>query len=419
MRLLLAPQRRVPLVLLRLILPAGAENDSADSAGLAALTAALLDEGTKSRTSFEIAAAAERLGGYLTTGAGWNSASAEVSLLAHDLPVGIELLADVAIRPTFPEHEVGRLKEQTIGQIRRRRMQPAIAARETFDKALYGTMPYARPLTGSEDSVRQITRDQIVDLFRLRVVPGGATLVAVGDIDADSCTQVIESVFGEWHGRAPAPQPMISPQTATGPRVVLVDRPEAPQSEICIGHAGLPRKDPDFLTFSVLNTLLGGKFTSRINLNLRERHGFTYGAHSQISARRGPGPFVVTAAVDNESVVAAVREVLHEIGRLREERVTGSELRETVDYMIGSFPYSCETLGGVAARLGNIAIHDLPDDYYRSLPEALRAISATSLQRCARAHLHPESALVVVAGPAGEIAGPIEKIAPPELAGSC
>jgi zinc protease len=374
----------------------------------------MLDEGTSRRTSVELAATAERLGGYLSTSAGWSSARVESSLLSRDLELGLNLLADVTMDPTFPETEIERLKLQTQTHLQRRRMQPAAAAEDAFARALYTTGPYSLPLLGTEESVGRIDRDQIVAFHQARINPRGSTLIVCGDVRRSELERAINEAFGGWQGSPAEPEIIESPELPGAPRVVLVDRPDAPQSEIYVGHVGLRRSDPDVLVASVMNSLLGGKFTSRINLNLRERHGFTYGAHSYFTKRRGPGPFAVTAAVDNESAPAAIREVLFELERLRNEDVSSEELEETIDYLIGSYPYSYETLAGVVSRLHELAVHELPADYYIQLPRALAVVETGAVRRCAQAHIHPERALIVVVGPADELEKPLSEIGPVE-----
>jgi zinc protease len=408
----MVPDTRVPVVLLRLIMPAGAENDPADAPGLSALTASMLDEGTSRRSSVELAEAAERLGGYLSTAAAWDSSHAETSLLTPDLALGLDLISDVVMDPTFPGAEVERLKLQTQAHLRRRSMQPAAIASDAFALALYGTGPYSRPLLGTEASVENMERDHLVEFHSKRSSPDGAALIVAGSFSTPQIEDTIERTLGSWNGKRPTPALLPDPQSHPGLRIVLVDRPDAPQSEICLGHVGLRRGDPDFIPATVMNSLLGGKFTSRINLNLRERHGFTYGAHSYLARRHGPGPFTITAAVENEAVAQAIREVLHELNRLQQEPVPPAELEETVDYLIGSFPYSCETLSGVVNRLHSLVVHDFPEDYYEGLPEALATVTSEDIGRCARAHLHPETALIVVVGPAAQIEEPLADIAP-------
>ncbi|MDH3254434.1 MAG: insulinase family protein, partial [Acidobacteriota bacterium] len=193
--------------------------------------------------------------------------------------------------------------------------------------------------------------------------------------------------------------------------LLLIDRPEAPQSELCLGHLGLPRNHADYSLAAVANALLGGKFTSRINLKLREEHACTYGAHSSFAKRRGAGPFTVTAAIDNDAVPLAIREVLRELDRLRQETVPEDELAETIDYLIGSFPYSCETLAGIVHRLSDLAIFQLPKTYYDELPAALAAVTPDEIMRCARQHIHPHRAVIVVAGPADSLTNQLADIA--------
>jgi zinc protease len=198
-------------------------------------------------------------------------------------------------------------------------------------------------------------------------------------------------------------------------RVIVVDRPGAAQTELRVGHVGVPRGHSDRAGLGFLNAILGGKFTSRINLNLRERLGITYGAHSRFVDRRSAGPFVVSCALSNEAVGLGAREILGELTRLREEPIADREIEETRSYLLGVFPYGLQTVEGLAARLRDIAIHDLPLDHTERVIDTYRAIDGTELTRLARAHLAPRSSLVVAAGPADVIAPQLEAIAPPRI----
>lgn len=411
-----------PLVTLRLLLPAGGEHSPEERPGLAALTATLLDEGTSSRSSLDLAATTESLGGFLSSGADWDSARVDIEVFDRDLELGIDILADVAKAAAFPSVEVDRLKHQTIAHLRRRNVQPATMARDVFAHALYGRSVYGWPLLGVEESIAACSRKSVVDFYRQRGRPRGSTLIAVGDVGPDRLRQLVERSFASWASAGPVSpaEKRLAPPSGT-PRILLVDRPGAPQTEICVGHVGIPRVDPDWLTASVLNALLGGKFTSRLNLALRERLGLTYGVSSYFAKRRGAGPFAVVAAVDNQGVGRAVREIRTEIDRLRQQLVAREELRETVDYLVGIFPYTCETNVGIADRLRDLALYDLGLDYFARLPQALKSLSPGDLLACARRLLRPSELVVSAAGPAellnAELAplGAVELAEPPRL----
>ncbi|HEX6199513.1 MAG TPA: pitrilysin family protein, partial [Thermoanaerobaculia bacterium] len=282
---LAAPVPRAPLVDLSLVLPAGGRFDPPGAAGLATLVSALLDEGTEERSALEIAAAVERLGGRLETGADWNVATVSVRLLAEYLEEGLRLLAELLLRPTFPADEVERTRRHRLTDLLRRLDQPGVVASDHFSALVYGGTVYGRPLVGVPEDVRAVDRETIVRFYRRHYGAGSAVLIGVGELDPERFTALAREVFG---GAAPGERvtaPEIEPPAAAGRRVRIVDRPAGAQSELRIGHAGVPRSHPDWTALAVLDTLLGGKFTSRLNLNLRERHGFTYGVSCRFVPR--------------------------------------------------------------------------------------------------------------------------------------
>ncbi len=398
-----APTAPAPLAYLHLVTPGGGRFDPPGRAGLASLAAGLLDEGTRSMTSSEIARRTERLGGSLSTGADWDVAIVAAGLLAPHVDAGLELVAEVAAAPTFPGDEVERLRRRTLAELKRRWALPGWLADRRLAETVYGSRVYGAPLLGSEESVAAISGAEIGEFYDGRTAAGGWTLVAAGGIDPRRLAARVEELLPEAVPAAAPASPDLSPPPAGGRRVVLVDRPGAAQTELRIGHAGIARTHPDYLVANVLNTLLGGKFTSRINLNLRERHGYTYGAYSHFSKRLGPGLFVVGAAVANEAAAAAAGEILGEMERVRAEPVPRDELEETLAYLLGVFPYTVQTPLGVAARLIDLAVYSLPDDHYDTLPAALARIGPEDLQRVARERLSPDSAAIVAAGPAAEL----------------
>jgi zinc protease len=389
----------VPLVSLELVTPAGGQHDPPGRHGLSTLTAGLIDEGTARGGALEIAARVERLGGYLASGADWDSSYLAAGVLSRNLPAALELLAEVATSPTFPPEELERLRRQRLAELLRRRHDPAILADERVTEEIFRGTVYGRSLLGDEDSVAAIARDDVVAYYRRHYGLHDAALVAVGDLDPEALVAAAERIFGGGGPPAPPP-PEVRPAPLPGVAVHVVDRPGAAQTELRLGHAGVPRRHPDYSPLVVLNTLLGGQFTSRININLRERHGYTYGAHSRFVGRQGPGPFLVSAAVATEATGAAAREVLGELARLREEPVEPVELAETRDYLIGVFPYTVQTIGDLAKRLEMLATYDLPDDYFERYIERVRAVTVEEVQRLARRHLHPDRIAVVAVGPA-------------------
>jgi zinc protease len=403
----------LPLVSLELITPAGAQYEPEGSAGTATLTAGLLDEGTARRSALEIAATAERLGGYLITGADWDVGYLSTGLLASHRREGLELLAEIATAPTFPDNEIERLRGLRLSEILRRRQDPSALADDRFQREVYRGSVYAQPLYGTEESVARLDRASLVGFYRGHYGFDGSTLIAVGDFAPEDLLREAEAVFGTAGPPGPPPaRPEIRPLPLEGIRVHVVDRPGAAQTEIRLGHVGISRTHPDHIPLTVLNALLGGKFTSRINLNLRERHGYTYGATSRFSSRQGPGPFAVQAAVETASAAAAAREVLHEMRRVREELVEPEEITETAGYIVGVFPYSLQTVGDVTRRLEILNVFGLPDDYYDHYLERIAAVTREDVLEMARRHLDPERIAVVAVGPAEILEPQFEGLGP-------
>ena len=402
---LAARHPRAPLVSLELIFPAGAQQAPAERAGLAPLTGTLLDEGTPERSALEIAATIERLGGQLSTSADWDHAWVSAELESRHAAAGLALIAEVATAPSFPEAEVARLRRLRLAEVLRQRADPTSLAQDRFARAVYGDSAYGFPLLGTENSLAALDRAAVEAFYRRHYGLAGAFAVAVGDLDPERLIAEVEARLGRGDDRPPPPAaPEIRPLPRAGVEVHLVDRPGSAQTELLVGHAGVPRPHQDFLALQVMNSLLGGKFTSRINLNLRERHGFTYGAQSRFSTRLGPGPFQLSASVATPVAGAAAAELLAELARIREEPVGAGELADTQSYLIGVFPYSLQTVSGLAHRLESLAVFDLAPDYYDRLPEAVRAVDAERILEVARRHLHPDRLVVVAVGAAAELA---------------
>ena len=262
---------------------------------------------------------------------------------------------------------------------------------------------YASSLLGAEESVAGLERDDVERFFRRHYTPGGSALIAVGDLDPEQVVRAAEAVFGGEPAREATPLPEVRPSRLPGVVIDIVDRPGAAQTELRLGHAGVRRRDPDYPALVFMNTMLGGKFTSRINLNLRERHGFTYGAQSRFIARLGPGPFLVSTAVATETTGAAVRESLAELRRIREELAEPSEIEDTRSYLAGIFPYTVQTIADLAKRLETLAIFELPDDYYDGYFARLASITREQVREVARRHLDPAHISVVAVGPADQL----------------
>jgi len=337
----------VPAFEARLALRAGGDRNPADRPGLSALVGALLDEGSTRRSGLELAVAVERLGAALSVRSDWDRAEIRVRALAEDVDEILALLAEVALEPDFPSAEVERIRRQTLAEIDRRRDRPGRLADEAFAERLYPETVFGHPLGGRRESIEAITREDLVAFHHRWFALESASLALAGRFEGAPAERVAAAFQAPATGDASGPEalprdaaPGAPPRGPAPPRILVLDRPEAAQAELRLGHVGVPRSDPDRTRLGVLNAILGGKFTSRLNLSLRERHGITYGVHSRFVDRRTAGPFVVAAAIASDAVGLGVGEILAELRRLRDEAVDERELRETRDYLNGVFPYT-------------------------------------------------------------------------------
>jgi zinc protease len=397
MTVLYVRKAELPIVQAVLLTRGGMSDDEAGLPGLASFTAAMLDEGAGGRDALELADAIEQLGATLSTGAAWDASQVTLGVLRDRFSDAIRLMADVVIRPDFPAAEVQRLREERLTELARGRDEARVVAGNAFSSLLYGgDHPYGR--LASTESVRRIDRAALERFHREFYRPGSATLILVGDVD-ESLHPVVERAFGGWRGGAADSRdaPAV-PAAMDASRIFLVDMPGAAQSEIRIGHPAVARDHPDFYALTVMNTLLGGSFTSRLMQNLRETHGYTYGAGSSFQMRRGAGPFLASSAVVTAKTDSAVIEFFRELNRIRDEVVPHDELERAKNYVALRLPQSFETTGQVAARIAELVIHGLPLDYYETYVERVMAVDAAEIQRVARTHLRPDRSAIVVVG---------------------
>ena len=417
----LASIDRGPLVSLHLACPAGAWHDSPAKAGRATLVAELLDEGTEDYSAMEIAARVDRLGGFLFSQADWNTSWLSISLLSQHLAAGLELLAHIVDKATFPEGEIERLRQQRLANLQTRASQPSALATDAVAGALYPGTAYGQSPLGTSDSVKALDRNSLLSFYQQHLNPQGSSLILTGDLDLVAAKAAIENAFGGWVGGEPRAAAPIQGRHREETRVIVVDRAEAAQTTLRIAHPSVPRTHSDFGSLQVLNSLLGGKFTSRINLILREELGITYGASSSFSSRLGPGPFQVAADVETAGVGIGTEKILAELHRLQDESVGEEELQDTKTYLLGVFPYSLQRIDGLASRLADLGVASLPDDYFDRQLEIVRNLEPTAIQSLARKHLRPTRMTIVAVGPADKLEpqlegfGPISVVAPHEV----
>lgn len=400
------------LVAASLVIRSGAGDEPEAIGGAAVLAARGLTEGTRVRDAIALTEAFERLGASMHAEAGWDAVSAGLDVPASRLDPALDLLAEVVRLPSFPASEVERLRDERLNDLIQARADPRRRADEAFVAAVYApSSPYRRSAGGTAETVAGLSSADLRSLHDTWYGPAGAALFVAGDVDPDGVVAMADRLFGDWAGgRATLAGPEDS--GAVAERFVrVVHRPGSVQSEIRIGHRGLPRRHPDYHAVSVMGMILGGLFNSRLMTNLREDKGYTYGAYAGFDLRRGAGPFSARAAVNTEVTVPSVREILHEIERIREAPVSPDELRAAIDYLVGVFPLRFETPGPVAGALAGLFVHGLADDELEHYRDAIEAVTAADVQRVAREHLHPERCAIVVVGDHDKIGADLDAAA--------
>ena len=400
-----------PLVSASLYLPNGAVDEPADEGGATVLAARALTEGTRNRDAVALTEAAERLGASLRAEAGWDSTVVGVDVPAERLGPALELLSEIVREPAFPEREVERLRDQRLNDLLQARVDPARRAEEAFIETIYATgTPYARVAGGRRETVETLDARILRRAYGRLGDPGRAALIVGGDLRGIDVVALVAPLFGDLAagGGSVAAQPVIG-DGLDRTRVRLVHRPGAVQSELRVGHVGLPRRTPDYHAVTVMAMILGGLFNSRLNMKLREEKGYTYGAGAGFDFRRFAGPFSARAAVNTDATVPALIDLLAELGRIRESVPTDAEMRAARDYLVGVFPLRFETPGPIVGALGGIVTFGLPDDELDRYRPAIDSVTAADVLAAARAHLHLERLAVVVVGDADAVGSDLEK----------
>lgn len=410
-QLITATVSKLPLVSIVAVMDAGATRDPEDLDGVAVLTAKLLMEGTAGREGADLVDAFEQLGASVDVTAGWDSAIIRLTVLATQAEAAIGLLREVIREPAFRERDVARLKAERLAEILQVHADPRELADESFERELYSARArYSRPLGGGTMAVERMTRDAVKRFYDAHYVPERLTLVVAGDLSAEQASALTAKAFGDWTGAATTATRPTADIDTSGRRICIVKKAEAPQSELRIGHRGVPRNHPDYFPLVVMNAVLGGLFSSRINLNLREAHAYTYGAHSEFDWRRAAGPFVVSTAVESGVTAEATAEVVKEIERIRSASVAPEELSLAQSYLAGVFPIRYETTSAIADALAALVTYGYPDDYFDNYRPRIQVVTNEDVLRVARTHLHPEELLIMAVGDPDVIEAPLNAL---------
>lgn len=411
LELIVVEMHEVPVVNIQLVIRAGSVRDPDDLPGLATFTATMLQQGAGTRGALEIAEEVAYLGARLSTSATYEYALASLQVPKRQLSAALDLMADVVLRPAFPDSEVARQRELRRTGILQIRDQPLAQANIAFPAIVFGpSHPYGRPAGGTEASTALLSVERVRGFYGAYYRPNNARMLIVGDITPAEARQLLAQRFGAWaRGTVPA-LPRATPRSAGARTFYLIDKPGAAQSVIRIGHVGIPRSSPDYAGLQVLNTILGGSFTSRLNNNLRETRGYTYGAGSGFAARRMAGPFVAQASVVTAKTDSSLIQFMIELRRIRDEPIPAEEVAKARAYIALGLPGDFETTAATASQFLDLVVNDLPLDWYNGYIRAVNAVTPAELTRLARQYINPDNFQIVVVGDRGQIEAGIRTI---------
>lgn len=393
--LLVSEQHNLPMVLVSIIVDAGARRDPANLAGLANLTAQLLTEGTTKRSAAEIKDAIDFVGGSLGAGAATDYASISLQVLRKDLDIGLELMADVLLHPIFQAAELERRREAILASIRAGRDNPSEVANRAFRRAIHGTEPYGHSVAGDEETVPRIGRGDVREFYRQYYRPEGAAVIVVGDITAAEARRRIETALRAWRGSSGA-KFVYPDQARPDVRKVHIDKAVS-QASIILGHPGIARDTPDFEAISVMNYILGlGGFSSRLMESVRTKAGLAYSVTSYFTLNKAPGSFRVEMQTKNESAADAIALARAEVERIRTEEVSDEELDDAIRYLTGSYPLRLDSNSNIADFIAQVWLHDLGFDYADRYIERVKAVTKEDVLRVAKKYLHPDEFVEVI-----------------------
>ncbi len=393
---------RLPLVSYRLALRSGDAHDPKELPGLVDMLTGLLTEGTQSRTSREIADEVARLGATLQAGANSDYTTVAASSLTTFSDEILELMADVILRPVFPENEVELTKQNTKESLKQQRAQPSFLATEMVARVMFGEHPYS-VTAPTPESIDATTREKLIEFHREKFVPNNAVLLVAGDVDVSSLLQRVQALFGDWKpGAIPGDEfPALPKRSARS--IYLIDRPGSAQANIVIANSGLTRTSPDYFPLLVMHTVLGANASSRLFMNLREDKGYTYGAYSSLDARRTAGTFRATAEVRTPVTGDSLKEFFYELGRIRSEPISEKELADAKSYLTGVFPIRLETQEGLIDQLLQIKMFGLPDNYLETYRSHIQSVTREQIQDAAIKYVRPDEAAIIIVGDAAQL----------------
>ena len=411
LRVIVVPKHDLPLVAARLMVKTGGAEDPAGRDGLAALTATVLTQGTKTRSAEQIARGIEALGATLEADASWDSSSIDVSVMPANLGKAMEYVADVARNATFAKDEFERERAQAIDALQVDLQQPRTLAGVAASRLIFGDTPYGHNLGGTPASLGRIKREDLVKFHAAHYRPGNAVLVMAGDVKAEEAFKLAETAFGSWKrsGADASSAAAGSGKEPPQPRVVVIDMPDAGQAAVVIGRRGIKRTDPTYMQAIVANSVLGGGYSARLSQEIRIKRGLSYGAGSSFDPRDDAGPFTARTETKNESAAEVVGLITAELNRLSTADVEEAELTPRKAVLIGGFAQSLETTAGIVSRISALALYGLPLSEINRYISGVQAVTAADVKKFASAKMGGEGVNVVVVGDAKQFVEPLKK----------
>jgi zinc protease len=408
--LVVVETKRLPLVSYRLAFRAGSASDPQALPGLSRMMTEMLTEGTEARTSRQIAEEVARLGATLQAGSNADYTTVAASALSIYGDQVLDLMADVSLRPSFPENELQLTRQNSIQRLVRQRAQPNFLASERISRIIFGEHPYST-ISATPEAIDATTRETLQSFHRSTFIPNNAVLLVVGDVERAALVERAHDLFGDWDGGQAAEEKFPAPPSRTSRGIYVVDRPGSSQSNIVIANAAINRTSEDYFPMLVMHTIVGAIPSSRLFMNLRESKGYTYSPGTDLDTRRTAGSFRASAEVRGPVTGASLKEFFYELERIRDEAVSDQELKAAKDFLTGVFPIRLETQEGLIDQLVQIKMYDLPAGYLQSYRDRVNAVTAADIQRVARQHVTPDRTAVVIVGDAAAIMDQIKPYA--------
>ncbi len=399
LRVMLVERHDVPIVRLYAIVQVGAEADPAGLPGTATMVAGLLPEGTQRRSAYQIAQAIDQAGGSIDTGAGWDESYANVSVLSNHKSRAFELLSDLLVRPSFAPDEVERIRRQTLSALDVVERDPGYVADMVMRRLLFAGTDYGHSEDGTRSSIERITRKDLVDFHARYYVPSRTLLAVVGDMSGPECLRLTHRFLGGWKdGPAVTLEPRSQPLAPHGRQVIVINKPDAVQTEIRVANLGVPRSSPDYFALSIANQILGGPAANRLFDELRTQHGLVYGASSDLDCYTSLGAWVARTSTRSAETIKATEMVLSQIARMRDRPVQQWELQNARDYLVGNEALQFESASQVANQVLEMMLYHLPRDYWNRFPMEVRSLTAGDVLSATRKYLNPDDDIIVLVG---------------------